>query len=144
MLTLRKVLTAFSVNSNNSAVEVKVSDQTLASAFDTSISVSALASSQTLEFSGFSSKSEVINKGTVNIDFGSWSGNTFTINSDKTSQSVTITDSNNTLTGLATALSALSGVNATVTDKGDGTFSLIINSDTGARNALRFSCDGGC
>ena len=130
--------TAFSVNSNNSAVEVKVSDQTLASAFDASISVSALASSQTLEFSGFSSKSEVINKGTVNIDFGSWSGNTFTINSDKTSQSVTITDSNNTLTGLATALSALSGVNATVTDKGDGTFSLIINSDTGAKNALRF------
>ena len=130
--------TAFSVNSNNSAVEVKVSDQTLASAFDASISVSALASSQTLEFSGFSSKSEVINKGTVNIDFGSWSGNTFTINSDKTSQSVTIPDSNNTLTGLATALSALSGVNATVTDKGDGTFSLIINSDTGAKNALRF------
>ena len=130
--------TAFSVNSNNSAVEVKVSDQTLASAFDASISVSALASSQTLEFSGFSSKSEVINKGTVNIDFGSWSGNTFTINCDKTSQSVTITDSNNTLTGLATALSALSGVNATVTDKGDGTFSLIINSDTGAKNALRF------
>ena len=35
---------------------------------DASISVSALASSQTLEFSGFSSKSEVINKGTVNID----------------------------------------------------------------------------
>ena len=30
-------------------------------------------------------------------------------------------------------------MNATVTDKGDGTFSLIINSDTGAKNALRLN-----
>ena len=131
--------TAFSVNSNNSAVEVKVSDQSLANAFDASISVSALATSQTIEFLGFSSKSATINKGSINIDFGSWSGNTFTTNSDKSAQSITINDSNNTLSGLATELSALSGVNATVTDKGDGTFSLIINSDTGAKNALRLS-----
>ena len=30
-------------------------------------------------------------------------------------------------------------MNAAVTDKGDGTFSLIVNSDTGSKNALRFS-----
>ena len=30
-------------------------------------------------------------------------------------------------------------MNATVTDKGDGTFSLIVNSDTGVKNALRMS-----
>ena len=131
--------TAFSVNSDNSAVGVKVSDQSQAKAFDASIAVSSLASSQTLEFSGFSSKTAAINKGTINIDFGSWSGNTFSENTDKTGSSVQITDANNNISDLAVALSNLSGVNATVTDKGDGTFSLIINSDTGAKNALRFS-----
>ena len=129
--------TAFSVNSDSSAVTVNVSDQSLATAFDASITVSSLASSQTLEFSGFSSKTATINKGTINIDFGSWNGSTFTTNDTKTAQSVVISDSNNTLSGLATALSAVSGVNATVIDKGDGTFSLVVNSDTGANNALR-------
>ena len=75
--------TAFSVNSDNSAVGVQVSDQSQAKAFDASIAVSSLASSQTLEFSGFSSKTAAINKGTINIDFGSWSGNTFSQNIDK-------------------------------------------------------------
>ena len=37
------------------------------------------------------------------------------------------------------SLNEITGVNATVTDKGDGTFSLIINSDTGADSALRFT-----
>ena len=60
-----------------------------------------------------------------------------TADSAQTSQSVSITDGNNTLTGLTDALTAISGVNATVTDKGNGTFSLIINSNTGAKNALR-------
>ena len=129
--------TAFSVNSDSSAVTVNVSDQSLATAFDASITVSSLASSQTLEFSGFSSKTAAINKGTINIDFGSWNGSTFTTNDTKTAQSVVISDSNNTLSGLATALSAVSGVNATVIDKGDGTYSLVVNSDTGANNALR-------
>jgi len=62
--------TGFSVTSDSSAVSVSVADQSLATAFDASITVSSLASSQTLEFTGFSSKSAAINKGTINIDFG--------------------------------------------------------------------------
>ena len=130
---------AFSVSSNNSAIDVKVNNQAEAKAFNAQISVSALAQAQTLEFSGFSSKTAAINLGDIAIDFGSWSNNSFTVNSAKTSQSVTVSSANNTLSGLAESLSALEGVNATVTDKGDGTFSLIINSDTGAKNALRLS-----
>ena len=133
-----KGATGYSIKSDNSAISVSVSDQSQAKAFDGNISVNTLAKSQTLEFSGFSSKNTIINKGTVNIDFGSWSGATFTSNSTRASQSVVISDGNNTISGLATALSAIEGVNATVTDKGDGTFSLIVNSDTGLKNALRF------
>ena len=128
---------AYQITSDNAAIGVKVIDQSLAGAFSGSVSVSSLAKSQTIEFTGFSSKTVAINKGTINIDFGSWSGNTFTDNSAKATQSVVVSESNNTLSGLAASLSAISGVNATVTDKGNGTFSLIINSDTGAKNALR-------
>ena len=46
---------------------------------------------------------------------------------------------NNNLSSLADSLNTIDGVNAAVTDKGDGTFSLIINSDTGAKNAMRFT-----
>ena len=73
---------------------MKVIDQSLAKAFDGKLTVSQLASSQTLEFSGFSSKAAAINKGTINIDFGSWSndGGTFTADATQTSQSLSISD----------------------------------------------------
>ena len=50
---------AFSVSSNSSAVEVKVNNQAEAKAFNAQISVSSLAKAQTLEFSGFSSKTQM-------------------------------------------------------------------------------------
>ena len=130
---------SYEITSDSSAIGVKVTDQSLTKPFDGKLTVSQLASSQTLEFSGFSSKAAVINKGSVNIDFGSWSndGTTFTADASQSTQSLSISDSNNTLVGLADALTAISGVNATVTDKGDGTFSLIVNTETGAKNAIR-------
>ena len=137
--TASKGTTAFSVSSNNSAIDVAVTDPTKAKAFNANISVSSLASAQTLEFSGFSSKTAAINTGSINIDFGAWSGNSFSVNTNKASQSVQVNSTNNNLSSLAESLSAIDGVNAAVTDKGDGTFSLIINSDTGAKNALRFT-----
>ena len=130
---------AFSVSSNSTAIDVKVNNQSEAKAFDASVSVSSLAQAQTLEFSGFESKTEAINLGSISIDFGSWSGNEFTENSERLSQTVTVSSANNTLNGLAESLSEIEGVDATVTDKGDGTFSLIVNSDTGVKNALRLS-----
>jgi flagellar hook-associated protein 2 len=50
-----------------------------------------------------------------------------------------VNSANNNLSSLADSLNTIDGVNAAVTDKGDGTFSLIINSDTGAKNAMRFT-----
>ena len=134
-----KGTTAFSVSSNNSAVGVSVTDPTKAKAFNANISVSALASSQTLEFAGFSSKTAAINTGSIDIDFGTWSGDDFTVNSSKVAQSLQVNSANNNLSSLADSLNTIDGVNAAVTDKGDGTFSLIINSDTGAKNAMRFT-----
>ncbi len=131
--------TAYSVTSSDSAVAVKVVDQSQASDFNAAVSVSALASSQTLEFTGFTSKTDTVGTGSLNIDFGKWASDQFTANTGKTSQTVSITDSNTTLSDLAQSLSAIDGVNATVTNKGDGTYSLIVNSATGENNALRIT-----
>ena len=122
---------AFSVSSSSSAIDVKVNNQAEAKAFNSQISVSSLAKAQTLEFSGFSSKNAAINLGSIAIDFGDWSDGNFTINSNKTTENLSVTSANNTLSGLAESLTNY--VLMLRTDKGDGTFSLIVNSDTGAK-----------
>ena len=131
--------TAYSVSSSDASVAVKVVDQSQASDFNAAVSVSALASAQTLEFTGFSSKTDTVGTGSLNIDFGKWTSDQFAANTGKTSQTISITDSNTTLSDLAQSLSAIDGVNATVTNKGDGTYSLIVNSATGENNALRIT-----
>ena len=123
--------TAYSVTSDNTAVSARASD------FNANISVASLASAQTLEFTGFSSKQDTVGMGTLDIDFGTWGNDSFSPNQTSTSQTITINQSNNTLEDLAKELNALQGVNATVTNKGNGTYSLIVNSDTGASNALK-------
>jgi flagellar hook-associated protein 2 len=131
--------TAYSVNSDNTAVSARVIDQSLASDFNANISVASLASAQTLEFTGFLSKQDQVGMGSLEIDFGTWSDDSFSSNQTSTSQTITINQSNNTLEDLAKELNALQGVNATVTNKGNGTYSLIVNSATGASNALKIA-----
>ena len=131
--------TAFSVSSDSSAVSVKVSDQSQATDFNANLSISALASAQTLEFTGFTSKTETIGTGTINIEYGKWDSENFSPKSGAESNSVTINSSNNTLNDLAKALNDLDGVTATVTNKGNGTYSLIVNSATGEDNALKMT-----
>jgi flagellar hook-associated protein 2 len=133
--------TAYSVSSSDASVGVRVVDQSQASDFNASVSVSTLASAQTLEFTGFTSKSDLIGTGSLNIDFGNWTADQFTVNTAKSSQSISITDTNTTLSDLAQSLSAVDGINATVTNKGDGTYSLIVNSATGENNALRITAN---
>ena len=60
------------------------------------------------------------------------------MNNNKTGQTITINESNNTLSDLAQALNSLEGVNATVTNRGWDIF-LIVNSATGSKNALRLT-----
>ncbi len=131
--------TAYSVSSDSSAVAVRIADQTQASDFSASLSVSALASAQTIEITGFSGKQDLVGTGSLSIDFGSWSSEGFSVNDDRSTEELAITDGNNTLVDLADALNEVEGVKATVTNKGDGTYSLIINSATGQNNALRIT-----
>ena len=65
-------------------------------------------------------------------------GTNFGLNSNKTTRSITI-PSGSTLNTVANSLDALSGVSANIINKGDGTYSLLVRSDTGLNNALRLT-----
>lgn len=236
--------TKLSTSSASTSATISITNPSKAKSFDSDVKITQLATSQTLEFSGFSSPSVSTGTGTIGIDFGAWitngtatdvdslfsntavsadtslgtptshsdlggtisiatagggdqsstvftvvgidmAGNTITENitggaggvsvsgssvfktvtsitpgsnvgtgtvtvghtastfgpnSAKTAQTITIgSGSNNTLTGLASTLNAVTGVTANVINKGDGTYSLVVRSDQGYSNALRLT-----
>ena len=65
-------------------------------------------------------------------------GTNFGLNSNKTTRAITI-PSGATLNTVSNALDAISGVSSTIINKGDGTYSLLVRSDTGLNNALRLT-----
>lgn len=130
-------------NSSSASVGIEITDYDAITPAADEIEVSSLAAGQVIEFTGFTDPSDVIAEGTLTIDAGTWSGTTFTTNTDVAQQSVTIDSTNATLDGLAAELDALDGVSAKVVAKGDGTYSLSVRSDTGAKNALRINDTSG-
>ena len=238
-------ISKFKTTSGNTNVNLAVTDVSKAKVFNSDINVSALATAQTLEFSGFSLPTSSIGSGSIKIDFGNWiasdgtatdidslfaantnvtantslgtpithstlggnitiktssggnqsstsftivgkdmagnsvtevlagggdgatvtssnvfksvtsitpggtvgSGtvtvghvaNTFGINTAKSSSTISISQGSSSLTTVANSLNAISGVSANVINKGDGTYSLVLRSDTGRNNALRLT-----
>ena len=228
-------------SSADTSASITISDPSNAKTFESDINVTALATSQTLEFSGFALPTSSTGSGTITIDFGQWitasttdedslfsgtsvsantslgtptshsslggkitiktdtggnqsstiftvsgtdmagnsisetitgssSGNTstgnkvfktitaitpgstvgsgtitighqastFGSNSAKSSKTVNVS-SGGTLNSLSNSLDAIEGVSSTIINKGDGTYSLLVRSETGLNNALRLT-----
>ena len=235
--------TKLSVSSSSTTNSISINSPSVAKTFSSDITVSALATPQTLEFTGFTSPTQSIGSGNITVDFGNWitggaassltsvfsstsitastslgtpsshsvlggtiqiktepggdqsstvftvvgtdmagnqiteeitgagdgltstgskvfktvtsvttgasvgTGNvkvghiakTFGENNSKTSVTSSITSGSDSLNTIATTLDAISGVSASIINKGDGTYSLVVRSDTGASNALRLN-----
>ena len=235
--------TKLSVSSSSTTNSISINSPSVAKTFSSDITVSALATPQTLEFTGFTSPTQSIGSGNITVDFGNWitggaassltsvfsstsitastslgtpsshsvlggtiqiktepggdqsstvftvvgtdmagnqiteeitgagdgltsngskvfktvtsvttgasvgTGNvkvghiakTFGENNSKTSVTSSITSGSDSLNTIATTLDAISGVSASIINKGDGTYSLVVRSDTGASNALRLT-----
>lgn len=125
-----------SVETSTSAFSPKVTDRAALIPGTVALDVTALARPQVLEFTGFSAPGQILAAGVLTLDFGTWNGTDFTPSPDRVSLDLTLSNSI-TLQGLAETLNRLPGVTAQILDKGDGTFSLGILSDTGAQNAIR-------
>jgi flagellar hook-associated protein 2 len=236
--------TKLSTSSASTLNTISVTNPSIAQAFSSDVTVSTLATPQTLEFAGFTSTSDNIGSGTITVDFGNWitngtatdydslfdntttvtastslgtptthstlggvirikteaggdqsstvftvvgtdmAGNTITENitggaggatvttanvfksvtsitpgstvgtgnvkighvaadfgpnTASTSSTLTIGSGTGTLTSIATSLNSITGVNASILNKGDGTYSLVVRTDTGVNNAIRMT-----
>jgi flagellar hook-associated protein 2 len=129
--------------SGNAGVGVKITDPSKVSTGNTSIEVAQVATRQVLEFGGFTSADAPVGAGSLQIEMGVWFEDAngdpaFALNPNSTVNTLNI-PAGATLSMLAETLDVLPGLSARVVDKGDGTFSLGVVSETGAGQALRFT-----
>ena len=129
---------ATSASANNT---ISVTNTSNAAPFTSDVQVTTLATSQTLEFSGYTSPTQELASGSISIDFGTWSADAkdFTRDTSVSAVSATISNDNKTLAGIASSLNALSGVTASIVKKAENSYSLLVRSETGADNAVRMT-----
>lgn len=128
-------------NSNNSALGVNVTNDAQVGSY--SIDINGLASSQSLASAAYGSITDTVGTGTLQIRFGTITGPGFTsfaVNPEKTTQTITVDSSNNTLAGLKDYINAGNyGVTASIINDGTGYRLTLTSDDTGAANALEIS-----
>jgi len=125
--------------SSSSAIEVIPDNANALEPFFHNFTVSNLASAHTLSFPGFSSATATVpDAGTMIFSIGTYSGDTFTRDTDVTQQSITIT-STSTIQDLAAQVNNLSGMNlsASVIKVSDDDYSLMIKSELGEHKQLQ-------
>ncbi|WP_297458355.1 flagellar filament capping protein FliD [Ferrovum sp.] len=145
---------SYTTSSSNSAVSATASTSAIPGSY--SVSVSQLAQAQSLVAAGQTSETAPIGTGaTTTLNFtlgtisggtlssGTYSGATFTPNGSGT-KSVTINSSNDSLSGIASAINAAGiGVTATVVDNGSSTpYQLVLTGPSGVSNSMQISVSG--
>ena len=129
--------------SGNSGVGVTITDPSKIGNQSLTIGVEQVAKRQVLEFKGFTSPDQAVGAGALQIEVGVWfeddNGNqAFALDPSSTVRTLNIPEGA-TLSMLAETLNSIPGMSARVLDKGDGTFSLGVVSETGAASALNFT-----
>ena len=103
-----------------------------------SVEVGLLAQAQKRKSSAFTAASSTIGSGTLTIDFGTYSADTFTLNPDKATKTISIGSGQSSLAGIRDAVNAANaGVTAGIVNDGSGYRLTLTSRDTGAANALR-------
>lgn len=126
----------------------KVGTDALAGEYE--IEVLGLAKAHSMASATFSSTSDTVGKGTLTFSFGTWDDGlpvpldpnaytVFSVDSETASQTITIDDSNNTLSGLRDAInSADFGVQASIVED-SGSYRLLLTAPSGANNELEIT-----
>ncbi|MDB2696847.1 flagellar filament capping protein FliD [Alphaproteobacteria bacterium] len=131
--------TSLAVSSNSTAVTATISDPSTATKLNSAMTVSALATGQTLAFSGYSATTDVVGAGSLVLERGDWSSGSFVANATTASTNLTVA-STDTLASLRDKINALNyGVTASIIGSGDDTFNLVLKSNEGKENALRIT-----
>lgn len=134
-------VTGLIATSSSSDVEIEVDDLANATAFSHVMSVSQIATAQTLVFDGFSAETADVGTGSLTLSFGSWAGDgSFTANDDRSDVTVNVASGNGTLAGLRDAINAASDdVTASILKTAEDSYALVIKSREGASHAMRIT-----
>jgi len=133
---------ATSSDGNPSSVGVTLTNASLVEPFDHNITITSLATPQSISFSGYATSSSILDATNLSIQLGSWatdnSGNkTFTANTDFTQQSLVLDGADN-LTTLKNRINALDvGISASIVRVADNNYALTLSSPLGTNNQIR-------
>ena len=130
------------LSSSTSNVALSRTDSSLASEFSHTINVANIAKSQVLNFnnnnSGFSSTTANIGIDQLTLEFGTWTGTSFSANSDYSTTTLNLTTGATSLTDVRDAINnAAIGVTASIIEVSDNNYSLMVKSMEGASQSLR-------
>ncbi len=131
--------TSLKTSTTGSSLSAIITNPSDAKTINSSISITTLAKGQTLAFAGYSSNTSLVGAGSLTLERGDWSSGSFVASSTLTSSSLTVT-STDTLESLKDKINALDyGVVASVIGAGDDTYTLVLKSGEGKKNALRIT-----
>ena len=130
------------LSSSTSNVTLSRTDSSLASEFSHTINVASIAKSQVLNFnnngSGFSSTTADIGIDQLTLEFGSWSGTTFSANSAYATTTLNLVTGATSLADVRDAINnAAIGVTASIIEVSENSYSLMVKSVEGASQSLR-------
>ena len=127
----------FSASVSNASVAT-ASASAGAAAGTASLEVLGLAQRHTLYSSTFASSSNAVGTGSLTIQFGTYSGGTFTANGARASMTVAIGAGQNSLAGVRDAINAAGGgVTASVVNDTSGARLVLTSANSGAADSLR-------
>ncbi|HXC37916.1 MAG TPA: flagellar filament capping protein FliD [Burkholderiales bacterium] len=146
---LQSAMTGLSTPSTFQTMSATLGDSTLAAATagstaqsgSYSLTVQALAQSQKLiSGASFANTTDTLGNGTLTIQFGTYSGGSFTPNAAKAAKTIAIPPGSNSLSGVRDAINAAgAGVTASIVNDGAGNRLVITSNDTGTANALKIT-----
>lgn len=132
-----------SLSASSSDSSVYTASATSAAAVGSyAIKVTQLAANQSVYSGAFANTADTVGTGTLTLQFGTYDsgGNTFTVNTAKAAQTVTIGAANQSLSGVRDAINAASaGVTATIVNDGSGNRLVLSSNDSGAANGLKIT-----
>ena len=146
--SFQNTVAALATPAKFSAVTASLADTTVASATASStaaagsysVKVDTLAQAHKLKSTTFATTSTTVGSGTLTISFGTYAADTFTLNPDKASKTITISAGQSSLAGVRDAINAANaGVSASIVNDGTGNRLVISSKDTGVTNALRIT-----
>lgn len=126
----------------STVVSATASDTSQIQAFDYNMTVSSLASAQTISFSGYSSANAAIDASSLSINLGTWTadnvGNqSFSAKSTIATQTIAL-DGSATLATVRDKINSLKiGIEASIVKISDSSFTLALRSPTGTDNQIR-------